>query len=64
MSRTTDYILDQEDRGELVYDDSRHEYVTPKVYTLRENIEYLEWQIQSLKNDIKIKRKELNTNEM
>ncbi len=64
MSRITDYILDQEDRGGLVYDDYRHEYATPKVYALRADIAYLEWEIQSLKNDLKIKRKELKQNEM
>lgn len=48
-----------EEKGELVFDDYRHDYVTPKVFALRTEIAYLEWQIQSLESDLEDKKQEL-----
>jgi hypothetical protein len=59
MSKIGNYVLDLESRGELIYDEYRLDYVTPKVFALRTDLEYLEWQIQSLERDIKIKKLEL-----
>jgi len=59
MSKIGNYVLDLESRGELIYDEFRHDYVSPKVFALRTDLEYLEWQIQSLERDIKIKKLEL-----
>jgi|SaaInlV_200m_DNA_6_1039755.scaffolds.fasta_scaffold87403_1 hypothetical protein len=63
MSKIGNYVLDLESRGELIYDEYRLDYVTPKVFALRTDLEYLEWQIQSLERDIKIKKAELKTME-
>mgnify|MGYP003998532489 FL=1 len=52
MSRITDYILDMEDRGELIYDEVRCEYITPHMSSLAEEIERLEWEITSTKADL------------
>ena len=59
MSKIGNYVLDLESRGELIYDEYRLDYVTPEVFALRTDLEYLEWQIQSLERDIKIKKLEL-----
>jgi len=59
MSKIGNYVLDMEEKGELVFDDYRHDYVTPKVFALRTEIAYLEWQIQSLESDLKTKKQEL-----
>ena len=59
MSRIGDYVLEREQNGELVYDDYRHDYVSPKVYTLRTEVAYLEWQITALENDLKDKKQQL-----
>lgn len=59
MSRIGDYVLEREQNGELVYDDYRHDYVSPKVYTLRTEVSYLEWQIRALENDLKDKKQQL-----
>ena len=61
MSRITDYVLDKEDKGELIYDDSRGEYMTPSRYALAREIEHLEWQISSSKADLKEKVRHFNT---
>jgi hypothetical protein len=63
MSKIGNYVLDLESRGELIYDEYRLDYVTPEVFALRTDLEYLEWQIQSLERDIKIKKAELKTME-
>lgn len=60
MSRTTDYILEQEDKGELVYDDSRGEYMSPYRLALLNEIEYLEWEISKSKRQLQEKVRELN----
>ena len=59
MSKIGNYVLDLESRGELIYDEYRLDYVTPEMFALRTDLEYLEWQIQSLERDIKIKKLEL-----
>lgn len=59
MSKIGNYVLEMEEKGELVYDDIKLEYVTPLVYGLRTEIGYLEWQIQSLQDDLILKTKEL-----
>ena len=59
MSKIGNYVLDLEDKGELIYDDVRLDYVTPLVYGLRTEIAYLEWQIQSLQDDLILKTEEL-----
>ena len=64
MSKIGNYVLDKEDKSELIYDDYRRDYVTPKVFTLRTEVSYLEWEIQSLESDLKDKKQELKDNEM
>jgi len=59
MSKIGNYVLDLEEKGELIYDDVRLDYVTPLVYGLRTEIAYLEWQIQSLQDDLILKTEEL-----
>lgn len=59
MSRIGDYVLEREQNGELVYDDYRHDYVSPKVFALRTEVSYLEWQITALENDLKDKKQQL-----
>ena len=59
MSKIGNYVLEKVSNGELIYDEYRLDYVTPEVFALRTDLEYLEWQIQSLERDIKIKKLEL-----
>ena len=59
MSKIGNYVLDLEEKGELIYDDVRLDYVTPLAYGLRTEIAYLEWQIQSLQDDLILKTEEL-----
>jgi hypothetical protein len=59
MSKIGNYVLEMEANGQLIFDDYRQDYVSPKVYALRTDLEYLEWQIQSLERDIKTKKLEL-----
>jgi hypothetical protein len=63
MSKIGNYVLEKVSNGELIYDEYRLDYVTPEVFALRTDLEYLEWQIQSLERDIKIKKAELKTME-
>ena len=60
MSRTTDYILEKEEQGELVFDDIRNEYVDPNRYALRREIEYLEWDISCKQEDLELLKEEYN----
>jgi len=64
MSKIGNYVLDKEHKGELIYDDYRRDYVTPKVFTLRTEVAYLEWEIQSLENDLKDKKQQLKEGEI
>lgn len=60
MSRITDYVLEKEQEGELIYDDYSGVYMSPYRKTLADEIEYLEWQISSLKKDLQRKVREIN----
>ena len=60
MSRIGNYVLEQEEKGNLIYDDSRGEYMTPSRYALAREIEYLQWQISSSKADLKEKVRQFN----
>ena len=60
MSRITDYILEKEQDGELIYDDYSGVYMSPYRKTLADEIEYLEWEISKAKAQLKDKVKEFN----
>ena len=63
MSRIGNYVLEQEEKGELIYDDYRGVYMSPYRKTLADEIEYLEWEISKAKAQLKDKVREYN-NEM
>ena len=60
MSRITDYILEKEHKGELIYNDSRGEYMSPSRSALADDIEYLEAHISGAKSLLKEKIREFN----
>jgi len=60
MSRTTDNNLQKEAEGELIYSDSRREYLTPDRLTLSEEIDYLGWEISRCKSLLREKVKQFN----
>ncbi len=60
MSRMGNDVVGKEEKGELIYDDSRGEYMTPSRYALAREIEYLQWQISSSKADLKEKVRQFN----
>ena len=63
MSRIGNYVLEQEEKGELIYDDYRGVYMSPYRKALADEIEYLEWEISKAKAQLKDKVREYN-NEM
>jgi len=60
MSKIKDYVMEMEEKGELIYSDYRNEYLTPPKMALSDQIEYLEWQIMALKRDLQTKVREYN----
>ena len=59
MSKIGNYVIEKEARGEFKYSPSEGVYLNAKGIALRDEIEYLEWQIQSLQGDLKYKKLQL-----
>jgi hypothetical protein len=53
MSRTTDYVLDMVDSGQLEYDEYKREYVRPGCH-LTDEIRRLKWEISSAKSELEL----------
>lgn len=60
MSRITDYVLEKEQNGDLIYDPYEGVYTETRKMVLAEEIERLEWEISSLKKALQDKIKEYN----